>query len=207
MTLVGAPRVEADPPPAGPAPPIVANGGFEQWQPAPDWLRRSMDCPQVPTGWSVQPAHEPAGCSLASDAAVKHGGRCSVRLGDTHTKGVLAIAQRLAVEPEYRYLIRVWLKGQRIDAYHPKGVIVHLTASSQTDKNDAGLWSGLLRHADKVSPPNNGTFDWHELVSTFDTPIGTRSLLLLVELRGAGVLWVDDIQVTRLERSVQVESY
>jgi hypothetical protein len=206
--LAGAVRAAADSPPAG-APPqaVVANGRFEDWQAAPDNLQKLMDCPQTPAGWTVQPAADPSGCSLRSDAAVRHGGRFSVRLANTHTRSGLSIAQRIDAEPECRYVIRLWLKGDRIDAYHPKGVIVHAAASSQSDKRDAGLWSGVLRHADKAPAPNSGTFDWHELVCTFDTPAGTRSLLLLVELRGAGVVWLDDVQVTRLEKCIEVESY
>ena len=208
VLLAGAARAKAAPPPAD-APPqsLARNGGFEDWQAAPDQLGKSMDCPQVPADWSVQPGRDPTSCLLHSDAAVKHGGRFSVRLGNTNTKSGLSIAQRIDAEPEYRYVIRVWLKGDHIDAYHPKGVIVHATASSLSDKHNTGLWSGALRSADKTPAPHCGTFDWQEFVCTFDTPVGTRSLMLLVELRGAGVLWVDDVQVTRLERCIQVESY
>ena len=67
--------------------------------------------------------------------------------------------------------------------------------------------AAFLRHADKMPSPHSGTFDWQELVCTFDTPVGTRSMLFLVELRGAGVVWVDDVQVTRLEKCIEVESY
>ena len=205
---LGAARAKADSPSAGAHPQsIVGNGGFENWQAAPENLQKSIDCPQAPTGWSVQPGPDRSGCSLRSDAAVHRGGSFSVRLGNTNTKSGLSIAQRIDAEPEYRYIIRLWVKGDRIDAYHPKGVIVHVAASSQSDKNDTGLWSGVLRESDKTPSPHCGTFDWHELVCTFDTPVATRSLLLLVELRGAGTLWLDDVRVTRLEKSIQVESY
>ena len=186
---------------------IVRNGGFEDWQAAPDNLQESMDCPQSPASWSVQPGPDPSGCSLRSDAAIHRDGGFSARLANTHTKSGLSLAQRIDAEPECRYIIRLWLKGDRIDAYHPKGVIVHVAASSQNDKRDAGLWSGVLRHADKAPSPHCGTFDWHELVCTFDTPVGTRSMLLLIELRGAGVLWLADVQVSRLEKCIEVESY
>ncbi len=208
IMLMGAARAKADSPSTGAnGQSIVNNGGFENWQAAPDDLRKSMDCSRVPTGWSVQPAQDPKSCSLRRDAANQRGGRFSVRLGNTNTKNGLSLAQRIDAEPEYRYLIRLWFKGDHIDAYHPKGVIVHVAASSQADKNDTGLWSGVLRESGKTSPPNCGTFDWHELVCTFDTPVNTRSILLLVELRGAGVLWLDDVRATRLEKCKQVESY
>ncbi len=198
-TLVGAVRANADSPSTGAnSLSIVDNGGFEDWRAAPDDLQKSMDCPRVPMGWSVQPGPDPKGCSLRRDAAHKRGGSFSVRLGNTATKKGLNIAQRIDAEAEYRYVIRLWLKGDHINAYHPKGVIVHVVASSQSDKKDTGLWSGVLRASDKVTPPNTGTFDWHELVCTFDTPVDTRSIMLLVELRGAGVLWLDDVRVTRL---------
>ncbi len=206
MTATGAARAKADSPSTG-IRSIADNGGFEDWQAAPDDLQKSMDCPSVPTGWSVQPAQDPKTCSLRRDTANRRGGRFSARLANTNTRSGLSLAQRIDAEPEYRYVIRVWLKGDHIDAYHPKGVIVHVAASSQSDKHDTGLWSGVLRESGKTSPPNSGTFDWHELVCTFDTPVGTRSLMLFIELRGAGILWLDDVRVTRLEKCKQVESY
>jgi hypothetical protein len=186
---------------------MVDNGGFEDWQPAPDDLRKSMDCPQVPTRWTVQPDEDRKSFSVRRDAAEKHGGRSSVRLANTSTTTHLCLAQRIDAEPEYRYVVRLWFKGDHIDAYHPKGVLAHLSASSQSDKKDTGLWSGVLRYSARAEPPNSGTFDWHELVCTFDTPPDTRSILILVELRGAGVVWVDDVRVTRLEKCKEVESY
>ena len=208
MMLFVAARTEADSPPAGDKPRSIGdNGRFVDWELAPDNLQKSMDCPQVPRGWSVQPGPDRTGCSLRRDAAVHRSGDCSVRLGNTNTKSGLSLAQRFDAEPEYRYVVRLWLKGDHVDAYHPKGVIVHLAASSQGDKHDTGLWSGVLRESDKIPSPNTGTFDWHELVGTFDTPVATRSMLLLIELRGAGALWLDDVQVTRLEKCIQVESY
>lgn len=208
MIPLGAARAKADSPPAGAhAQSIVSSGGFEDWQAAPSGLKNSMDCRQVPTGWDVQPRQDRASCSLGSDAAVKHGGRFSVRLGNTNTKSGLSISQRMDAEPEYRYVIRLWLKGDRVDAYHPKGIIVHVAASSQSDKHDTGFSSGVLRQSDNTPSPHSGTFDWHEFVCTFDTPAGTRSMMLLVELRGAGVVWLDDVRVTRLEKCIEVESY
>ena len=85
-----------------------------------------------------------------------------MRLGNSNTRTGLCLAQRIDAEPEYRYIVRLWFKGDRIDTYHPKGVIVHVAASSQSDKKDTGLWSGVLRYSAKTTPPNTGTFDWHE---------------------------------------------
>jgi hypothetical protein len=205
--LVVAARAKADSPSASDAQSIVINGGFEDWQSAPQNLQKSLDCPQVPTGWGVQTGPDRTSCSLRSDAAVKHGGRFSVRLANANTKSGLSVAQRIDAQPEYRYLIHVWLKGDHIDAYHPKGIILHATASSQCDKNDISLWTGILRESSKTPSPHSGTFDWQETVFTVDTPLDTRSMVFLVELRGAGVVWVDDVQVTRLEKCIQVESY
>ena len=206
--LIGEAGAKADSPSAdAQAQSLVSNGGFEQWIPAPDNLRKSMDCRQVPADWSVQPGQDRVGCSLGNDVSVWRGGRFSVRLGNTNTKSGLSIAQRIDAEPEYRYVIRLWLKGDHIDAYHPKGIVLHAVASSQSDKNDSSLWAGALRTSDKIPASHCGTFDWQQMVCAFDTPVGTRSLMLLVELRGAGVLWDDDVQVIRLEKCKQVESY
>ena len=176
-------------------------------KPPPAICKRAWTAPQLPTRWSVLPREDRKSYSVHGDAVCKHGSSFSVRLGNTATKGNLSLVQRTDAEPEYRYVVRLWLKGDHIDAYHPMGVIVHVAASSQTDKKDTGLWSGILRHSDRTDPPNSGTFDWREFVCVFDTPVDTRSILLLVELRGAGVAWVDDVSVTRLEKCKQVESY
>jgi len=208
MTLLGAAWARADSPPSGDkAPSLVMNGGFKDWQAAPDDLKKSVNCLRIPTGWTAQPDEDGTSCSLRCDTASMHGGRYSVRLANTDTKNRVCLGQRIAAEAEYRYVVRLWLKGDHIDTYHPKGVIVHVAASSQSDKHDTGLWSGVLRYSGRTAPPNNGTFDWHEAVFTFDTPVGTRSLLLMVELRGAGVLWLDNVRVIRLEKCKEVESY
>ena len=207
MLVGGAWANEPAPPGGTDAKSIVLNGGFEEWQAAAASDAKSMDCPQSPTGWSMLPGPEHPICSVTRDATIKHAGAFSIRLTNTNTKSHLAIGQRLAAEPEYRYIVRAWFKGDRIDAYHPKGAILHLVASSSGDMKDTGLWAGNLRAADKSPVPHTGTFDWTELVCTCDTPVGAQSIMLLVEVRGAGTLWLDDIQVTRLEKCKQVESY
>ena len=84
MTLVGAAVAKADAPAGDPAQAMVENGGFEDWQPAPDDLRKSMDCPQVPTRWTVQPDEDRKSFSVRRDAAEKRGGRSSVRVEMQH---------------------------------------------------------------------------------------------------------------------------
>ena len=187
--------------------PLVANGGFEAWQDAPARLQQAIDCRQLPVGWMLNPGLTGKQYTVLRDADNKHGGACSVRLSNTDTTGGIVMAQRLEAEPETRYKIRLWLKGEKIDAYHPKGIIVTLVASCQTDKQDNNMWAGSLRATDKTTYPNNGTFDWTELVGTVDTPVKTRSLMVCVVLRGAGVMWVDDVEMTPLEKCIEVESY
>ena len=194
-------------PPAEPAPAsVVINGGFEQWQDAPPALQQALDCRQLPGGWSVSPGVTGKQYSLTRDAEIKRGGTSSVRLANTDTTGGFAISQRLEAEPETRYVVRMWLKAEKIDFY-PKGIVVTRVASSQSDKKDTNLWSGSLSVTYEIPSPNSGTFDWKELVGTVDTPVNTKSLMLFVELRGAGAVWLDDVEVTRLEKCLQVESY
>ena len=92
-------------------------------------------------------------CSLHRDAAIHRGGSDSVRLGNTNTKSGISIAQRIDAEPQYRYVVRLRLKGDHVDEYHPKGVVVHVAASTQDDKRDAGFWSGVLRESGKSPAP------------------------------------------------------
>jgi hypothetical protein len=186
---------------------VVVNGGLEDWQDAPAALQQAVSCPQLPGGWNLNPGLVGKQFSLARDAEVKHGGESSARLANPDTTSAVSLLQRLSVEPEMRYVVRMWLRGEKVDAYHPKGVIVTLVSSSQNDPRDNNMWAGSLAVADKAPSPNQGTFDWRELVGIVDTPPGTKSLMLVVTLRGAGTMWVDDVQVTPLEKCIEVESY
>ena len=186
---------------------LVDNSGFEAWQEAPARLQLAIDCRQLPAGWMLNPGLTGKQYAVLDDAETKHGGNHSARLSNTDTASGIVIAQRLEAEAEMRYKIRLWLKGEKIDAYHPKGIVVTLVASTQSDMQDNSMWSGALRVTDKAPSPNQGTFAWTELVFTVDTPVKTRSLMLCIQLRGAGVAWVDDVEMTPLEKCVQVESY
>jgi hypothetical protein len=106
-----------------------------------------------------------------------------------------------------RYVVHLWVRGEHIDSEDPKGISVHLAASSETNKNESNFWAGCLHDVYKRPSPCTGTFDWQELAFTFDTPAGTHSMIVQIDLRGAGTLWIDDFAVIPLEKSLQVESY
>jgi hypothetical protein len=106
-----------------------------------------------------------------------------------------------------RYLVRLWLRGDQIESANPKGVMVHIAASSESNLSDCNFWAGCLHDAYKRPSPSTGTFDWRELVFTFDAPSGTRSMIVQIDLRGMGTVWIDDFDVAALEKSLQPESY
>jgi hypothetical protein len=206
LCLAAASRASADDAPAA-APVAFINGGFEDWQPAPAALQQSIDCTQLPAGWNLDQGAKGKNLSLARDVDVKHGGDAAVRLSNTDTNAGMTLLQRVDVEPETRYKLTLWLKGNAIDSYHPKGVIVNVVSSTQTDIKDLNVWSGNLNAVYKSPSPSSGTFDWHQMVFTFDTPINTRTAMVFIELRGAGTLWLDDLSIDRIEKCLQVESY
>lgn len=203
--MLGSTRIVYGQPEPKPTTNLVVNGGFEEWRDATEQERKAVDCVQFPDGlWHMVGG---TNFALTRDDKVKHGGNCSLRVENKDTKSSVYVIQRIDAEPETRYRIRMWLKGENIDAYHPKGVLVHAVASSYDNKKDPNLWAGNLHYEGKAPSPNTGTFDWKELDFTFDVPLQTRTILIDVELRGAGTMWLDDVEVIKKEKVVTVESF
>ena len=210
VLLVLAVGVRADnpPPPAAPAPAsAVGNGDFSQWENPPAWLPPKMDCTQVPTGWFIVPAEPAHASALARDIEVKHAGDCSLRLSNTNTNSGVSVAQRVPVQDEMRYVIRLWVKGEKIDDYYPKGVNVLLVPSSSDNMKDGNGWAGNLGESYKPPPSVRGSFDWCQLVATIDMPKGAKTMFMTIFLGGAGTFWVSEVSLTPLEKCLQVESY
>ncbi|MFZ2655673.1 MAG: carbohydrate binding domain-containing protein [Victivallales bacterium] len=182
---------------------IAVNGGFEEWREATGQEKKTVDCVQFPAGWMMVGSS----CVLVRDDKAKHGGVCSLRAENKDTKSNISVVQRMDAAPETRYRFKMWLKGENIDSYSSKGFFMHVMASSQNDKKDANIWAGNLYYEYKIPSPRTGTFDWKEFVFTFDTPPKTRTILLSVELRGAGTMWLDDVEVMEMEKVIKVESY
>jgi len=182
---------------------IVVSGGFEEWREATEQEKKTVACVQFPAGWMMAGGS----CVLVRDDKAKHGGDCSLRAENKDTKSSVSVVQRMDAAPETRYRFRMWLKGENIDSYQSKGVLVHVMASSTDDRKDTNLWAGKLYYEWKVPSPNSGTFDWKEFVFTFDTPPQTRTIMLYVQLRGSGMMWLDDVEVMEMEKVVKVESY
>ncbi|MFZ2656031.1 MAG: carbohydrate binding domain-containing protein [Victivallales bacterium] len=182
---------------------IAVNGGFEEWREATEQEKKTVDCVQFPAGWMMIGSS----CVLVRDDKAKHGGSSSLRAENKDTRSTVSVVQRMDAAPETRYRFKMWLKGENIDSYQSKGVILHVMASGTDDKKDTGLWTGKLNYEWKVPSPNSGTFDWKEFVFTFDTQPQTRTIMLYVQLRGAGMLWLDDVEVLEMEKIIKVESY
>jgi hypothetical protein len=206
LALAAGLRADTAAPPAGPAS-VAINGDFSRWQDAPAALAQKLDCTQVPTGWFIWPPEKAKAASLARDTQVKHTGDCSLRLGNTDSTSNFALAQRMAVQEETRYVVRIWVRGEKIDDYYPQGLNVLLVPSSSGDLRSADKWAGNLGESYKSPPASRGTFDWCRLVATVDMPQGAKTLMMDIFMHGAGTAWIGEVSVTPLEKCLQVESY
>jgi len=206
---------------------LVANGGFEQWRALtrnekqsfnrsrqPNQQEQKMlDGMQWPDGWflwiggvaqAAQWSVQDVG--ILADKTEKHAGSCSIQMDNRNHDISLSLNQRFDAAPNTRYRITMWLKGDHIDTYQPKGILVSTIASSKPGKDDNSQ-AGRLSLDTQFPARKEATFDWQAFTYTFDTPPQTRTIMLCLELRGAGTLWVDDVQGTELGKIIAVESF
>jgi len=192
----------------------VENGGFEKWTPASKQVQGTNWCPRLPDGlpdgWPIPNVigRSDQSAAIGLDAKVHHGGDRSLRMENGNPFSTVELTQSVSVEPNTRYQIRMWVKGEAVS--RSGGAVVHIVGSSDNSKTNRNLWGGSITGMDwyKSPSPNNGTFDWAEHVFTLDALPTTRAFKISLELRNAsGTLWYDDVQVIRIEKIVPVESY
>ncbi len=185
---------------------VAVNGGFEEWGEAPGKPQDGAASPQTPDG--MPSAWLPCSTTgvIARDATVKHGGAHAVRIENTDVKAAVGVVQCVDVEPDTRYRINVWLKGENVSA--TGGAMILVIGSSDANKADRNIWTGACSDVYKQPSPCNGTFEWKMFAFTVDMPAKAKALRMLLELRGAsGTLWFDDVEVLRREKIQHVESY
>jgi len=193
---------------------LADNGGFEKWIPAPKQVLAIPWCPQLPDGlpdgWPLPSVigHPDGTGVIACDSSVHHGGEHSVRISNGNPANIVDITQCVGVDPDARYLVKLWVKADHVGP--SGGAMIHIVGSSDNNKTDGNIWGGGIAGMDiyKTPTPNNGTFDWAEITFPVDALPRTRELKITLQLRNAtGTLWYDDLEVTKVERIVHVESY
>lgn len=190
---------------------IVINGDMEAWEPVkpntsprpvakfPEnvCLERFDSNVEVPDNDTSLPV----GVSIAPDRLQKHGGDCSAKIENTEQEQTGAIGLRqIPVEPNTKYLVRVWIKGEDIavDKDPRHGAVVWVKYGPEQD-----FWQSPLT-ASKLFVPEtrDGTFPWTKFEFTFDTPEGIALLRVTLQLRRAtGTVWFDDLEVIPVGKS------
>ncbi len=202
----------------------AANGSFEKWRDLTSMEKRVLirsekltekeqsiiDALQWPENWWVgfsgkQWRQGLLDTSITIDKNVKQDGNCALRIENKNHDISLVLCQRFDAEPDTRYQLKMWIKGENIDIYHPNGLILNIISSGKFEQ-DNNVWAKKLKIDTQYPAHRKKTFDWLEFTATFDTPAQTKSVVLILELRGAGILWIDDVRATKQEKITPVES-
>lgn len=180
----------------------VGNPGFE------DWTKPKPGDAGLPTGWvAAQSALDPASPlsgSITKDTTTKHGGTASARLTNGAGTDITELDQLLPAEPNTRYTIKLWVKGENIKPGAKNGIGVMAWVNT-------GPKQGFYPHQTyfNQSPKiKDGTFDWQPFEFTVETGKEVGQMSLNLQLRVAsGKAWLDDVQVTKLGPVVSVQSF
>lgn len=148
----------------------------------------------VPEGWYLA-GNDPKSYEAVSDAMVIHGGRKSARLACiSESKGFGTLMQDFEAANYLGKRIRLsaWLKVSDV-------------------KDWAGLWMRVDGASQKTltfdnmqNRPLKGTKDWARYEVVLDVPDESVGIYLGVLVHGAGKLWLDDVQLEAVDRSVAV---
>ena len=190
---------------------IVINGDMEAWEPVKP-VTHNRPVAKFPENVCLErfdsgvevPDNDtslPMGVSIAPDRLQKHGGDCSAKIENTEQEQTGAIGLRqIPVEPNTKYLVRVWIKGEDIavDRNPMNGVVVILKYGPEQD-----FWSSPLTAAKHFIPEiRNETFPWTKFEFTWDAPEGIALLRVTLSLRKAtGTVWFDDLEVIPVGKS------
>jgi hypothetical protein len=211
LALAYSPAVQAEN-----APGVLANIGFESWTAAPappsnpKELVAKYGADGIPSDWrpsieSIMPRADPnfkSDCGIYRDDAVKHGGKSSVRFETGLPTDIDSLYQMIPVEPNTRYKISVWVKGENLVSNDRDGVRIWANYGPATD-----YWK--LQTPSSVAPTvHDGTFDWEPIEVTVNTNKDAALLVVNIQLRRAsGKAWFDDVAIAKLGPVAKVESF
>jgi len=196
---------------------LLKNAGFEEWGKGKNSPYGKVPPPKissdgVPDAWeSYQAPYESpekqefkAGGSLGKDTVVKHDGGASLLMENKFTTDTICIQQDMEVEPDTSYMLKCLFKGDSIELNGGDGcgAIVWVIPASKKD-----LWAQQESMA-RNPQPNKGSFDWNTFSFRIDTGSETNWMKIDFQLRRAsGRLWMDDVQLIKLEKIKRVETY
>lgn len=153
--------------------PLLANGGFEECSGGQvnDWPRVDGYQGKEYTGVA------------ASDDAVRHGGRSSVRLTNTEPGQIAQRAQNVdvggAFPPGRNYRLSAWIKSGGLKQPNAIGF-----AAFAPGMKSLGSWH--------ISMPQ-AAGDWTRGQADFRLPEGAQFVRIMLHLNGPGTVWIDDL--------------
>jgi len=199
----------------------IANGGFEQWSPLPPPRRRDALVQHVELGpdflapdfWT--PGREVSGNArrtgkVSLDKEVQHSGQSSARLENADPRDITVLQystergpaqQPAAIRPNRRYIVRWWVKGERVEK-GDSGPILMLNVISTAGGRTYRTFTS------QRTPLPDGTFDWQPQQLAFITDAAAQSVIFSFQLRWAtGTIWYDDVELEDAGAVVPVETY
>ena len=134
------------------------------------------------TGWNVSSVK-----NAAADDQVKVGGEASVRLRDGGQ-----VWKVLELEPNTRYDLTFYVKGEKISGGVNQGARIALNAGDRWERITATLGNR----------PDTGTFDWKQGSGVIDTAQFPDSRIrIALRLVGEGTAWFDGLTIVKKESS------
>ena len=202
----------------------LVNRGFEQWAELDPSVAKQDGTKNVdleppgwgPVGWvprrELTKDQQRTG-AVARDAEVKHSGDYAVRIHNGDMRDISLVAYSTEgftkqlddqhnIQPNRRYLLRWWVKGEPVDAKGTGPLLMMYVMSH----HDVG-WYRANTYEQGVEPPK-GSFDWQERRFVFITDEHAKWFNVTLQLRWTtGTIWYDDVSLTELGPVVPVETY
>jgi len=207
LAIMASTPVRADSP-ARPAN-LATNGGFENWATpstvSAPWPKLGSE--GAPVDWTPEMetplAKEDYGkitAGLYKDTAIKHTGDASVRLEGTNPAESVNAVRFVPVEPNTRYRVKLWVKGDSIEG---TGIMVWAVFGPA----GGDFWAHQDFHP-KAPDVHTGTFDWEPVEYTVETNATAGTIRLVCQLRLAtGKAWFDDFEFTKLGPVTAVQNF
>lgn len=207
----------------GAQPSLIANGGFEEWGTLDANIAQRDDVRNVdlvpantgPVGWT--PLREltkdqARTATITMDETTRHSAARAARLENRDMRDITLVSystERYVTQPDdphnirpnRRYLLRWWVKGEKVEP-SGTGAIMMMFYESQRD----GKWSRTNQY--EADPRPTGTFDWQQRQFVFITDEDARWACFTFQLRWTtGTIWYDDVELVDLGPVVHVETY
>jgi hypothetical protein len=180
---------------------LAPNGDLEQWVEAPENrppqhiatadrlvpANHNIIIETTPEGQAALPA-------ASQDSLIKHSGNYAIKLTNSTGENSVALSSKeIPVEPGQRYRVKVWLRGENIEAVSKESAVfvwVH-----QGPKEQFWAEETSIRKPHRV-PDALGSFEWMPFEVEAETRPEDNLIRIAVQLRkSTGDLWVDDVEL------------